>query len=288
MGVTLAVIGALLLTPDTLLMRLSQLDGWNMLIWRGGLSGLAYFVIWVVINGRKTLPKVARFNFSILIVCQILNAVFFSLAIALAPVVIVLIGVATVPVFAALLSKLILKEPLSKLTLVTALVVLCGLLISLMGNDVEGFVLDTTSLVGLLFGLGVAFSLAMNFTLIRKDSEAPFVLALAIGAMCAAWVGFLCADTLQWLSVPNMMSIAFTGICILPLSFVALSYAARSIKSSTVSLIMLSETVLGPIWVWWGIGEKPTTMMLIGGAIVLSALVVFIVFERRSNDLTSA
>jgi drug/metabolite transporter (DMT)-like permease len=200
----------------------------------------------------------------------------------------VLIGVATVPVLAALLSRLILKEPLSKRTLVTSLVVLSGLLISLLGHDVEGFALDTSTLVGLLLGLGVAFALAMNFTLIRKDSEAPFVLAMAIGAICAAWVGFLCADTLQWFSVSNMISIAFTGICILPLSFVALSYAARNLKSSTVSLIMLSETVLGPLWVWWGIGEKPNMMMLIGGAIVLSALVVFIVFERRINDLKSA
>jgi drug/metabolite transporter (DMT)-like permease len=288
MGVTLAVIGALLLTPDTLLMRLSQLDGWNMLIWRGGLSGLVYFVIWTVIDRHKAWPKIATFNFGILIVCQIFNAVLFSIAIALAPVVIVLIGVATVPVLAALLSRLILKEPLSKRTLVTSLVVLSGLLISLLGHDVEGFALDTSTLVGLLLGLGVAFALAMNFTLIRKDSEAPFVLAMGIGAICAAWVGFLCADTLQWFSVSNMISIAFTGICILPLSFVALSYAARNLKSSTVSLIMLSETVLGPLWVWWGIGEKPNMMMLIGGAIVLSALVVFIVFERRINDLKSA
>jgi drug/metabolite transporter (DMT)-like permease len=132
MGVILAVIGALLLTPDTLLMRLSQLDGWNMLIWRGSLSGLAYFFIWAVLNGPKTLPKVVTFNFSTLICCQILNAVFFSLAIALAPVVIVLIGVATAPVFAALLSRFILNEPISKLTLVTAFVVLAGLLISLL------------------------------------------------------------------------------------------------------------------------------------------------------------
>jgi hypothetical protein len=81
-GVTLALTGALLLTPDTLLMRLSQLDGWNMLIWRGGLSGLAYFAIWAVLNGPQTLPKVATFNFGLLVCCQILNAVFFSLAIA--------------------------------------------------------------------------------------------------------------------------------------------------------------------------------------------------------------
>lgn len=284
MGVILAAIGALLLTPDTFLMRFSQLDGWNMLIWRGGLSSLAYFIIWVVLNGWKSLQKAATLSFGVLICCQILNAVFFSLAIALAPVVIVLIGVSTVPIFASLLSIFILNEPVSKLTLVAALVVMAGLLISLLGNEVGGLRLDKNTLIGLLLGLGVALALAMNFTLIRKDSEAPFPLALAIGAMCAALVGFLFADTLQWLSIAKMISIAFTGIFILPLSFVALSYAARSIKSSTVSLIMLSETIFGPLWVWWGMGEKPTMMMLVGGGIVISALVVFIMFERMNNE----
>ena len=286
MGIILAILGALLLTPDTLLMRLSQMDGWNMLVWRAGLSSLAYFLIWFIIVGRKSRSNIVSQNFGILIICQMLNAVLFSLAIALAPVAIVLIGVATVPVLAALLSRLILKEPLSRLTLTTTAVVLSGLFISLLAHDAAGFILNTSTIVGLLLGLGVAFALATSFTIIRKDGETSFVLALAIGAVCAAGVGFLGAENLQLLPAKNMISIALTGIFILPLSFVALSYAAKKVKSSTVSLIMLSETVLGPLWVWWGIGEQPNMMMLIGGGIVLFALMVFIVFERRSNDLS--
>ena len=288
MGVTLAIIGALLLTPDTLLMRLSQLDGWNMLIWRGSLSGVAYLIIWAMLDGWKGLSKITTLSFSILLCCQLLNALFFSLAIALAPVVIVLLGVATVPVFAALLSRFILNEPLSKLTLVTAFVVLAGLSISLLGHDVDGATINETSVIGLLLGLGVAFALAMNFTMIRKDKDAPFVLAMALGAMCAACVGYVCADKLQWFPPINMLSIGLTGICILPLSFVALSYAARNVKSSTVSLIMLSETVLGPLWVWWGVGESPNRMMVIGGTVVLAAIATYIVLECRNDALESA
>lgn len=279
----LAIIGAVLLTPDTLLMRLSQLDGWNMLIWRGGLSSLAYLLIWIMMDQHKSWSKVFTRHFGILILCQIANAVLFSLAIAAAPVVIVLIGVATVPIFAAFLSRVILKEPLSKLTLLTAMVVFSGLLISMSGDETQRFMRETNTLVGLLLGLGVAIALAMNFTLIRKERDAPFVLAMAIGALCAGSLGFFCADTLQWLPAVNMMAIALTGICILPLSFAALAYAAKTVKSSTVSLIMLSETVLGPLWVWWGIGEQPNVMMVIGGAIVLSALAIFIVLEHRRN-----
>ena len=269
LGITLAVFGALLLTPDTLLMSLSQLDGWNMLIWRGGLSGMAYFFIWAAVNRRKAWPKVITLNFGVLVICQMLNATLFILAIALAPVAVVLIGVATVPIFAAILSKVILNEALSKSAFITAIIILGGLFISVLGKDEAGVALNITTVSGLCLGLGVAFALAMNFTIIRKDNEVPFVLAMATGAIGAAGLGIVFTEELYWPSLTNMTAIAFTGIFILPLSFVTLSYAARHVSSSTVSLILLSETVLGPLWVWWGIGESPSIMMLISGAMVI-------------------
>ena len=280
-GLTLAIFGALLLTPDTLFMRLSQLDGFNMLLWRGGLSGLAYFMIWLWMRGPRDLSNIWTRNFAIIVACQTGNAALFSLAIALAPVIVVLIGVATVPVFAALLSRLLLGEALSMRTLITAAMVFLGLFISVLGSDDGHLMLDLTTLIGAGLGLGVAFSLAMNFTIIRKDTDVPFVLAIAVGAIAAAGLAAVFATTLAWPPLPQMAAIALTGIFILPLSFVTLSYAARFVPSSTVSLIMLLETVLGPLWVWWGIGEAPSAMMLIGGGIVLTCLSVFLILEGR-------
>ncbi|MDB0073454.1 DMT family transporter [Planktomarina temperata] len=280
-GLTLAIFGALLLTPDTLFMRLSQLDGFNMLLWRGGLSGLAYFMIWLWMRGPRDLSNIWTRNFAIIVACQTGNAALFSLAIALAPVIVVLIGVATVPIFAALLSRLLLGEALSMRTLITAAMVFWGLFISVLGSDDGHLMLDLTTLIGAGLGLGVAFSLAMNFTIIRKDTDVPFVLAIAVGAIAAAGLAAVFATTLAWPPLPQMAAIALTGIFILPLSFVTLSYAARFVPSSTVSLIMLLETVLGPLWVWWGIGEAPSAMMLIGGGIVLTCLSVFLILEGR-------
>ena len=118
-GLTLAIFGALLLTPDTLFMRLSQLNGLNMLLWRGGLSGLAYFMIWLWMRSPRDMSNIWTGNFAIIVACQIGNAALFSLAIAIAHVTVVLIGVATVPIFAAILSRLILGEALSSRTLIT-------------------------------------------------------------------------------------------------------------------------------------------------------------------------
>ena len=284
-GLSLALFGALLLTPDTLFMRISELDGFTMLAWRGGLSGLGYLLIWAWFSLRLELkiPNVLTLSFAIVVICQIINATFFSLAIAVAPVTIVLISVATAPIFSAILSWFFLGETLSKFSIGTAVLVLLGLYISVLGGDATLIELDTSTLLGALFGLGVAFTLAMNFTIIRKDKNVPFVLAIGIGALLAGSLGLLCADNLYWPPVKNMAAIAVTGIIILPVSFCTLSYAARFVPSSTVSLIMLLETVLGPLWIWWGIGEEPTNAMLLGGAIVVFSLTAFLINQRRNR-----
>ena len=284
-GLSLALFGALLLTPDTLFMRISELDGFTMLAWRGGLSGLGYLLIWAWFSLRLELkiPNLLTLSFAIVVICQIINATFFSLAIAVAPVTIVLISVATAPIFSAILSWFFLGETLSKFSIGTAILVLLGLYISVLGGDATLIELDTSTLLGALFGLGVAFTLAMNFTIIRKDKNVPFVLAIGIGALLAGSLGLLCADNLYWPPVKNMAAIAVTGIIILPVSFCTLSYAARFVPSSTVSLIMLLETVLGPLWIWWGIGEEPTNAMLLGGAIVVFSLTAFLINQRRNR-----
>ena len=284
-GLSLALFGALLLTPDTLFMRISELDGFTMLAWRGGLSGIGYLLIWAWFSLRLELkiPNVLTLSFAIVVICQIINATFFSLAIAVAPVTIVLISVATAPIFSAILSWFFLGETLSKFSIGTAILVLFGLYISVLGGDATLIELDTSTLLGALFGLGVAFTLAMNFTIIRKDKNVPFVLAIGIGALLAGSLGLLCADNLYWPPAKNMAAIAVTGIIILPVSFCTLSYAARFVPSSTVSLIMLLETVLGPLWIWWGIGEEPTNAMLLGGAIVVFSLTAFLINQRRNR-----
>jgi drug/metabolite transporter (DMT)-like permease len=67
-----------------------------------------------------------------------------------------------------------------------------------------------------------------------------------------------------------------TGAVILPLSFGALSMASRHTHASTVSSLFLLETVFGPLWVWWGIGEAPTPAMLLGGVIVIGSLAIYL------------
>ena len=85
--------------------------------------------------------------------------------------------------------------------------------ISVLGQEGSEITLNKTTLQGAILGLGVAFSLAMNFTIIRKDKDVPFVLAIALGAFMAAALGAVCADALYWPPLGNMAAIALTGDC---------------------------------------------------------------------------
>ena len=108
-SILLAFAGALLLTLDSLFMRLSDLNGGEMLAWRASLSGIIYLMIGFVLGGSATAIKsglLKTFNFWILVVCQISNTTFF----AIAPVAIVLVAVATVPIFSAILGFFFLAE----------------------------------------------------------------------------------------------------------------------------------------------------------------------------------
>lgn len=282
-GLILALFGALILTPDALLMRISGMDGFQMLGWRSTLMGLVMGGMWLVLRRRNLRADVTALGSGaglIVAASQAANGAFFSLGIASAPVMIVLLAVATVPVFAAILSWLLIGERTTKATWITICLVLSGIALAVFGKPDTSAPFDRTSLTGAMFGLGVAFCLALSFTMLRKYRDVPILPAISLGALLAGSFGIVVTGVQGMTEGGGVLVIASTGLVILPLSFFCLSLASRHVPSATVSLLMLLETVLGPLWVWIGIGEAPSALMLAGGAIVLGSLSVYLLTQR--------
>ncbi len=284
-GILLAFAGALLLTPDSLLMRWSELNGGEMLAWRASLSGIIYLLIGFIVGGSAKAIKqgaLKRSNFWILVLCQISNTTFFAFAIALAPVAIVLVAVATVPIISVILGFFFLGERPSAGTWAIIGVVFLGVVLSVIGDiDTTAF-LNLSTILGALFGLFVAISLAVNFVVIRKDNTLPFELALGFGAAMAGLSALTLFPNARLVNFESALYIALTGLFILPISFYLLSYASRFTSAANVSVMMLLETILGPFWVWLGVGETPGFFGLIGGATVVAALFYFL--KRQKDD----
>lgn len=285
-GLGLALAGALVLTPDALLLRLSGMDGFQMLGWRGVCMGLIFMIAWglTATNHRADLARLAVPTAGLVILCHGLNATLFPLGIAVSPVAPVLLGVATVPVWSALLSRLLYGETTSTATWVAIVLVMAGLGYAV--TDTGDAALDPASLIGAACGLGVALSLALNFVTLRHHPELPLLPAIGIGALIAGTAGWVLTGPAQ-MAQGQLWAILTVSLIILPLSFFALSQASRYTAAANVSLLLLLETVLAPIWVWIGIGEAPSRRMVIGGAIVVITLAVYVLRARRVRGLAS-
>ena len=290
-GLMLALAGALLLTPDTLLMRLSELDGGAMLAWRACLAGLVFLSIGLIARFKEekgNRARVSSFGFWSLVICQIGNASFFAFGIALAPVAVVLLAVATVPVIAAFLGYFLLGELADRRVWVTIVLVFSGILMSVAGDIERGMNIDFETLLGACCGLAVAISLAFNFVIIRKNKTVPFELAIGLGALIAGCTAFYLWPVAWQVRGASLIYISVTGLIILPVSFFLLSKASRLTSAANVSMIMLLEAVLGPLWVWLGIKETPNSLTLLGGVLVVGALGFFLYRQAGEPALERA
>jgi drug/metabolite transporter (DMT)-like permease len=192
------------------------------------------------------------------------------------------VAVATVPIISVILSTLFLGEHASLRSWGIILTVTLGIIISVYG-DLRGDIdFNMHTVLGALLGLAVAFSLAINFIVVRQDRSVEFEIALGIGALIAGLTAFSLSPTATNVTLNSTLIISLTGLIILPLSFVMLSRASRYTTASNVSMLMLLETVLGPLWVWMVIDERPSNLTIAGGTIVITAISYFLLSERKN------
>ena len=285
-GSSLAIIGVLILTPDTMVIRFSNLEKWPLMGWRGLLMGITLFVLWYFFlksESKKNLSSLYSWQGLVFIFAFAINSIFFTLGIIETSVIVVLTAVATMPVFAALLSSFIMKESQGLIGWLTILTAMIGVVIVVSdGNSATGKP-EGSVVLGAIFGLITAICLALTFTMVRKFPKLSVMPASAIGAIISGIIGFSFSANNDLFNAPTWTIISM-GVIILPLSFTLLLIAPRYTSSAIVSLIMLLEMVIGPFWVWLGVGEKPSLLMVLGSLLVVFVIIFHIVITQLKKD----
>jgi drug/metabolite transporter (DMT)-like permease len=285
-GIFLSIIGVMILTPDTMVMRFSNLDQWPLMGWRGVLMGVTLMLIWLFIlkpSVEKELRTLYSWKGVVVIFAFSINSIFFTLGILETSVMLVLTALATMPVFAAILSSFMLKEAQGWLGWLTIIAAMVGVTIAVSdGNNAIGQP-EGSIILGALFGAITAFGLALTFTMARKYPDLAVLPAGAIGALVSGIIGFALSSVEGVFNAP-IWTVLCMGVIILPVSFTCLIIAPRYTTSAIVSLIMLLEMVIGPFWVWIGIGERPSIMMIFGSFLVLVVIAFHIIRTQFSSS----
>lgn len=267
-------------------MRISGMSTFQMLGWRGLCLGLIFLTAWGLTTKawRRDLSALGSGTAVTVVACQVMNTTLFPMGIATAPVASVLLGVATVPVWSALLAKLLYNETATRATWIAIGLVIMGLTVAISDNGEA--TLDAYALVGAACGLGVAVALAMIFVTLRHNRKLPLLLVIGLGSLISGTAGWLITGQAQ-MTDGTVWAALLSAVVILPLSFFALNEAPRHTSAANVSLLLLLETVLAPIWVWLGIGEVPSPRMLVGGSIVIVTLAVYAIHAKRLTGLSA-
>jgi drug/metabolite transporter (DMT)-like permease len=266
-GLLITAIGGLALTVDIPLIRLAEGDPWPILMLRTGTTFLAALVIWSVWralspNAPSRVPGKLG---AIVAMLYGLGSITFVTAVYNTSTANLVFILAFTTMFAALLSWIFLKERPRPVTLVTMAVMIAGVLIIVFDG------IGTGNIFGDFFALCSALLIAAAITVSRHSTRDMGFTALigvifpfVIAAIVVAKTGYR-VDQPWW--------IIFNGAVVMPISFFCLATGPKYLSGPEVAMFYLLETVLAPVWVWLIFSEAPSRNALIGGTMLIVALV---------------
>lgn len=269
-GLLITLAGVIFVVPDSLFVRLIDAEALAIAFWRIFISGSLLALLILAKSGKapfQAVLRTGRFG-AIYMVATGCSGILFVLAVSLTSVANVVFIIASLPVFAAIYSRIFLAEPFSVPTLLTIAAVIPGLAIIAYGSGET----QNASLAGDLLALGVSALFAAGLTAARYVRATSMVPGVAIGFVVVAICIAPFADPMS-IAPPDWGLVLAHGGFIL-ISSVLLALGPRYITSAEVGLLVLLESVLAPLLVWVAIGEDPGAYALLGGGIVIGALFV--------------
>ena len=141
-------------------------------------------------------------------------------------------------------------------------------IIIMVGDSISG---------GSLFGNIVALAIPINFAIlvmiIRKNTKVDMVPAIFYSGIFSLIYGFFLAESFEFTKHDLWMGFLL-GVPQLAVSFICITIGSRTVESATVGILMLMETLCAPLWVWLFLNEIPPISVFIGGAIIISAIIL--------------
>ena len=173
----------------------------------------------------------------------------------------------TQTIFLAIFGYFFLKEKISVITLTSIILAISGIFL-MIGNS-----LSAGQLSGNIAALLMPISFATLILVVRKYPNVDMVPAQFIAGIFALIIGFLMSETII-ISINDIFLGFLAGFFQIGLGFIFITIGARRTPAAMVGIIMLTEAVLGPMWAWIFINEQPPFIVLIGGSIVLFAVLL--------------
>ena len=281
-GLGLSLIGVLLITPDSLFLRLIDLGAWELVFYRGLVPFICLLIVLSFYYRSQFIKSflvlgIPGLIYAILIA---LGSTTFVISIENTYVANTLIMIALLPFATAILSSIFLKEHPSKrmwLTIIACFAVVLFIFYdSYQGNRLYGdfFGLLTALMVG---GSAVVVRYVKNFNFLPELLLSKFFIMLIAIIFMQNFPETLFVDQ------KNLYLIIAMGVFAVFIPLAMITLAPRYIPAYEVEIFFVLETILGPVWVWLVIHEQPTNKTIIGGVFIIIIILIHTILELREN-----
>ena len=277
-GSLLAFVAVLFITPDSLFIRLSNVDTWGLVFYRGIIPFFTVFLGMILIyklNFFKILFDSGYHGIIYVITFSITN-ITFVVSIQNTNVANTLVMIATAPLLSAILGAIFLKEPPDKKTWISIIITFFAILYIFFDS------LKMGNFYGDILGFITAIGLAVGAITIRSAKSKNLVPAAVVGKLFVASFALLFIESFV-LQDKDLLIVPLMCILCVAIPFVLVTIAPRFITAAEVNLFFLLETIIGPIWVWLIIKEQPSIETLFGGIVIIITIAVHSFLKLKNS-----
>ena len=277
-GSLLAFVAVLFITPDSLFIRLSNVDTWGLVFYRGIIPFFTVFLGMILIyklNFFKILFDSGYHGIIYVITFSITN-ITFVVSIQNTNVANTLVMIATAPLLSAILGAIFLKEPPDKKTWISIVITFFAILYIFFDS------LKMGNFYGDILGFITAIGLAVGAITIRSAKSKNLVPAAVVGKLFVASFALLFIESFV-LQDKDLLIVPLMCILCVAIPFVLVTIAPRFITAAEVNLFFLLETIIGPIWVWMIIKEQPGIETLFGGIVIIISIAIHSFLKLKNS-----
>jgi drug/metabolite transporter (DMT)-like permease len=261
---------------------ISAPNTWTVVFWRSVFAGL-FIVCFMIardgLAGAIALITSARWPTLIVGLLYTVSTVCFVLALSYTSVAKVLLIQSSSPILAAGMAWLLLRERVAWYTMIAIVAVVAGITTIVSGSLSVG----GTSLLGDILSLIMVSAFTLTIVISRKYPGIRMTPAILLGVVVAGIIASTQASTLS-VTLPDLGWLAIFGMVNLGLGLALFVTGARLIPSVLSALLSVIEPILGPVWVWLFHSEVPGGLVLVGGSVVIAALVFNMIFDWREAN----
>ena len=242
---------------------------WQILLLRSFFFMIALMFFLIFTYKKNTIKIIKDAGYPALIGGLVMSLSFIAFVVSMSSTTVanVVFIISTQTMFLAIFGYFYLKEKVSLISFLSIVLAMSGIVL-MVGDSFSS---------GSFFGNIVALAIPINFSIlvmiIRKNKNLDMVPAIFYSGIFSIIYGLILSESFIFTSHDILMGF-FLGVPQLAFGFICITIGSRTTPSATIGLLMLTETLFGPIWVWIFLNEIPPLSVLIGGIVIISAIVL--------------